>query len=88
MLTILAAVAQLERAAIRERPAEGIALAKEKGDYERKPKLTPERIAGARRRVTEGVPKAKAARDLNVSRQTLYTALNGSGKYADLTAHL
>lgn len=88
MLAILAAVAQLERATIRERQAEGIALAKEKGDYERKPKLTPEQIADARRRITEDVPEAKVARDLNVSRLTLYTALNGSGKYADLTARL
>lgn len=87
MLTILAAVAQLERATIRERQAEGIALAKKKGVYERKPKLTPEQIADARRRVSEGVPKAKVARDLGVSRQTLYSALNGSGKYADLISH-
>lgn len=85
MLTILAAVAQLERATIRERQAEGIALAKKKGVYE--PKITPEQIADARRRVSEGVPKAKVAGDLNVSRQTLYTALNGSGKYADLIPH-
>lgn len=85
MLTILAAVAQLERATIRERQAEGIALAKRNGVYERAPKLTPEQIADARRRVSEGVPKAKVARDLDVSRQTLYSALSGTGKYAELT---
>ncbi|WP_193107494.1 recombinase family protein [Brachybacterium sp. FME24] len=85
MLTILAAVAQLERATIRERQAEGIALAKKNGTYDRAPKLTPEQIADARRRVSEGVPKAKVARDLGVSRQTLHSALSGSGKYAELT---
>lgn len=84
MLTILAAVAQLERATIRERQAEGIALAKKKGTYDRAPKLTPEQIADARQRISEGVPKAKVARDMGVSRQTLYSALNGSGKYAEL----
>ncbi|GEB21943.1 recombinase family protein [Brevibacterium aurantiacum] len=84
MLTILAAVAQLERATIRERQAEGIALAKKKGTYDRVPKLDPEQIADARQRISEGVPKAKVACDMGVSRQTLYSALNGSGKYAEL----
>ena len=81
MLTILAAVAQLERATIKERQAEGIAIAKANGVYDREPKLTPEQVAEARQRVDAGVPKAKVARDLGVSRQTLYTALAGDGKY-------
>ncbi|SNU02598.1 Helix-turn-helix domain of resolvase [Ruaniaceae bacterium KH17] len=84
MLTILAAVAQLERATIRERQAEGIAIAKRNGVYERGPKLTLEQIAEARQRADSGVPKARVARDLGVSRQTLYAALSGSGKYAEL----
>lgn len=84
MLTILAAVAQLERATIRERQAEGIAIAKRNGVYDRAPKLTPEQIAEARQRADSGVPKARVARDLGVSRQTLYAALSGSGKYAEL----
>lgn len=84
MLTILAAVAQLERATIRERQAEGIALAKEKGVYDRGPKLDAEQVLAARQRVSEGAPKAKVARDLGISRQTLYAALSGSGKYAGL----
>lgn len=84
ILTILAAVAQLERATIRERQAEGIAIAKRNGVYDRAPKLTPEQIAEARQRTDSGVPKARVARDLGVSRQTLYAALSGSGKYAEL----
>lgn len=83
MLTILAAVAQLERATIRERQAEGIALAKKRGKYDRAPKLSPEQISEARKRVADGVPKAKLARDLGCSRQTLYSALSGLGKYAE-----
>lgn len=86
LLTILAAVAQLERATIRERQAEGIAIAKRKGVYERAPKLTPEQIAHARGRVDACVPKAKVARDLGVSRQTLYAALGGKGRYAEVFA--
>lgn len=86
LLTILAAVAQLERATIRERQAEGIAIAKRKGVYERSPKLTSEQIAHARERVDADVPKAKVARDLGVSRQTLYAALGGKGTYAKVSA--
>lgn len=75
MLTILGAVAQLERATIKERQAEGIALAKARGVYDRTPKLSADQIDTARQRIADGVPKAVIARDLKVSRQTLYTAL-------------
>lgn len=82
MLTILGAVAELERATIRERQAEGIALAKAKGTYERAPKLSNAQVGEARDRIAAGVPKAKVARELGVSRQTLYSALAGKGVYA------
>ena len=81
VLTILAAVAQLERATIRERQAEGIAIARRNGVYDRGPKLSADQIDQARRRIGDGVPKAVVARDLGVSRQTLYTALAGQGRY-------
>lgn len=82
MLTILEAVAELERATIRERQAEGIALAKARGVYERAPKLTAEQVEQARAWITDGVPKARVARELGVSRQTLLTVLAGRGVYA------
>ena len=82
MLTVLAAMAQLERATIRERQAEGIAIAKKKGTYARTKRLTPEQIAEARERVEAGVAHARVARELGVSRTTLYAALSGSGAYA------
>lgn len=82
MLTILAAVAQLERETIRERQAEGIAIAKKKGVYRRTVRLTADQIADARQRVDNDVPLAKVARELNVSRTTLYAALSGTGAYA------
>ncbi|WP_255351541.1 recombinase family protein [Cryobacterium sp. MLB-32] len=84
MLTVLAAIAQLERKTIRERQAEGIAIAKRDGKYEKAPKLDVEQIAEARARVDAGVPKALVARDLGVSRQRLSASLNSSGKYAAL----
>lgn len=82
MLTVLAATAQLERATIRERQAEGIAIAKKKGTYARAVRLSPEQIAEARERVEAGVAHARVARELGVSRTTLYAALSGSGAYA------
>lgn len=82
VITIMAAYAEFERAMIRERQAEGIAIAKAAGKYERKPRLTDEQIAEAREKVEMGVPKAQVARELNVSRTTLYNAFDGKGVYA------
>lgn len=81
MLTVLGAVAELERELIAERRAEGIAAAKKAGRYDRGPKLKADQVQSARERVEGGVPKAAVARDLGVSRQTLYDALAGRGKY-------
>jgi DNA invertase Pin-like site-specific DNA recombinase len=76
LLNMLGAVAEFERSLIRERQAEGIALAKSRGVYTgRKAALTAEQVRAARELVDAGVPKAKVARDLGVSRQTLYAAL-------------
>ena len=83
MLTILAAVAELERATILERQAEGISIAKANGVYDRGVKLSTGQIATAREQIEAGVPKAAVARGLGISRQTLYTALAAQGRYAD-----
>jgi DNA invertase Pin-like site-specific DNA recombinase len=83
MLTIYAGFAQLERSLIRERQAEGIALAKAKGKYRRAAALTPEQIEQARDRIALGVPKAKVAREMGVGRTTLYKALTHKGVYAE-----
>lgn len=84
MFTILSAIAQMERQTILERQAEGIALAKERGAYNRGPKLSPEQVEDARQRVELKVPKAVIARELGVSRSTLHAALNGTGRYSDM----
>ena len=42
----------------------------------------PEQITEARERVEAGVAHARVARELGVSRTTLYAALSGSGAYA------
>lgn len=73
MLTILAAVAQLERATIRERQLEGIAIAKAKGKYKgRKPALTDDQADELTKRLEAGEPVASLAREYGVSRQTVY----------------
>ncbi|GAA1736252.1 Site-specific DNA recombinase [Dietzia kunjamensis subsp. schimae] len=76
MLSLLGAFAEFERAIIRERQAEGIAIAKAKGKYKgRKRVLTDEQIAKARARVEAGEGPSAIARDLGVGRSTLYRAL-------------
>jgi len=78
MLGILGSVAQFERAILKERQAEGIAIAKAKGVYAKhgaKQEMTPERIEELKRRVAAGEKKAAIARDLKISRDTLYRYL-------------
>lgn len=78
MLSILGAVAQLERELIRERQADGIAAAKARGVYDRKPILSPEQVSRAREMVNSGVPKAVVARRFEIARSTLYKYLDQS----------
>lgn len=83
MLTILAAVAQLERSIIRERQAEGIAIARAAGKYDRAPKLSPEQAREVHRLDALGVPKTAIARKMGCSRHTVYAVLDRIGKYGD-----
>jgi DNA invertase Pin-like site-specific DNA recombinase len=76
MMTMLAGFAQFERAMIRERQREGIEIAKGKGVYRgRKPSLTAEQIVSLKARAESGEKKAVIARDLGISRETLYQYL-------------
>lgn len=73
LLSIMGAFAEFERALIRERQREGIALAKKAGVYKgRKPALAPERVQELRVRVAAGEKKAVLAREFGISRETLY----------------
>ncbi|KIP51481.1 recombinase family protein [Leucobacter komagatae] len=82
MLGLLGAIAQFERALIRERQAEGIRAAKKRGVYERAPKLTPDDVESAKELQKQGIPKTVIAKRFSVSRTTLYQALKGAGSYA------
>ena len=76
MLSVMGAFAEFERALIRERQREGIALAKQRGAYRgRKKALAPERVAELRRRAAAGEKKAQLAREFGISRETLYQYL-------------
>ena len=76
MLSVMGAFAEFERALIRERQREGIALAKLRGAYRgRRKALAPERIAELRHRAASGEKKAQLAREFSISRETLYQYL-------------
>lgn len=76
MLSVMGAFAEFERALLRERQREGIALAKKRGAYRgRRRALSPEQTTKLRQRVAAGEKKATLARELGVSRETLYQYL-------------
>ncbi|MGP8431770.1 recombinase family protein [Paraburkholderia fungorum] len=76
MLSVMGAFAEFERALIRERQREGIALAQKRGAYRgRRPALSDAQLAELRRRVGSGEHKAQIARDYGISRETLYQYL-------------
>lgn len=80
---LIGAIAQLERAMIRERQREGIDLAQARGVYKgRARKLDDDQVQHVKRAVANGESKAKLARDLGCSRRVLYEALAGRGAYA------
>jgi DNA invertase Pin-like site-specific DNA recombinase len=79
MLTVLGAVAEMERALLRERQREGIELAKAKGVYKGRKRALSELQAAELRKLAGagGVAKAELARRYGISRETLYAYLRG-----------
>jgi len=76
LLSVMGAFAEFERALIRERQREGIALAKQRGAYRgRKKSLSPEQVVELQQRASTGEQKAKLAREYSISRETLYQYL-------------
>lgn len=76
MLSVMGAFAEFERALLRERQREGIALAKRRGAYRgRKKALAPEQMAELRCRAAAGEKKTQLSREFNISRETLYQYL-------------
>lgn len=79
MLGLLGAIAEFERSLIRERQAEGIERAKERGVYKgRQKSLSIEQVDAMLALIQQGVPKAKVARTFGISRATVYRYANES----------
>lgn len=79
LMNVIGSVAMFERALIKERQMEGIALAKKKGVYKgRRKALNDEQILDLRQRAAGGVPKAELARQFGVNRSTVYEHLSSS----------
>lgn len=77
MLGIFGAVAQFERALIKERQQEGIEIAKAEGRFKGRPcKLNEEQQATVRQLHSEGVKVAEIARRFNISRPAIYRILD------------
>lgn len=67
ILSVMGAFAEFERALIRERQREGIALAKQRGAYRgRKKALSDEQTVAVRQRAAAGKPKAQLAREFGM----------------------
>lgn len=73
LLNIIGSVAEFEKMLIKERVMEGIAIARTKGVYKgRKKSLNPTQVGILKYRVATGEKKSVVARDLGISRETLY----------------
>mgnify|MGYP000277717130 CR=1 FL=1 len=77
----MGAVAEFERALILERQREGIALAKERGAYKgRAKRVTPDLLAQAKELLAAGHSASATAKDLGVSRASLYRWFKEAGE--------
>lgn len=77
MLSMLSIFAEFERDLIKERQRAGIAAAQRRGKYKQRT-LNTEQLNYAKEQVEAGTPKAQIARELGVSRPSLYRYLDGS----------
>ena len=76
-LHLMSAFAEFERSIIRKRQAEGIAKAKAKGIYKgRKPTIDTSTIVTMK---SNGIGASRIARELNISRVSVYRALKSQG---------
>lgn len=81
VLNMLGSFAEFERDLIRSRQQEGIAIRKAAGKYKgvgRKREINDECVSEIIRRVNAGEKKAKIARDLKISRESIYKYLRSA----------
>jgi DNA invertase Pin-like site-specific DNA recombinase len=78
MWQMIGVLADLERSLISEHTCTGVKAAQRRGvKFGRKPVLTPEQIARARKLIDKGEARRYVADILKVGRSTLYRALAG-----------
>ena len=76
LLSVMGAFAEFERALIKERQGEGIALAKKRGVYKgRKKALNSDQILLLKEQFSGNKTKSQMAKELKISRETLYKYL-------------
>ncbi|ALC18064.1 site-specific DNA recombinase [Desulfuromonas soudanensis] len=78
MLNLMGSFAEFERSLIKSRQMEGIAIRKAAGLYKgvgRKRSITDDQIAEINRRVSAGEMKTKIAKDMKISRESIYKLL-------------
>jgi len=76
LLSVMGTFAEFERALIKERRFEGIALAKKRGAYKRRKKsLAVEQVNIIQQRVAKGERKTVISQGFHISRKTLYQYL-------------
>jgi DNA invertase Pin-like site-specific DNA recombinase len=82
MLQVMGAVSEFERSIILERQREGIAAAKARGTYKsgRPVVMTDEKKKICHEKYSAGVPMTRIAKDLGVSRMTVYRELKNLSK--------
>jgi len=79
LMSVMGAFAEFERALIRDRQREGIALAKQRGAYRgRKPALNQAQIAQLTERAAAGDAQTALAREFGISRETVYQYLRAA----------
>lgn len=79
LLSVMGAFAEFERALIKERQREGVTLAKQRGVYKgRKRICSAQEIAELKKRIEAGEVKSNVARELGISRETLYQYLRST----------
>lgn len=86
LLSVMGAFAEFERGIIRERQLEGIAIAKQKGLYKgRKKKFSSDQVEFLKNKIQAGEKKASVAREMRISRETLYRYLRIEQKEKNIT---
>jgi DNA invertase Pin-like site-specific DNA recombinase len=79
MLSVMGAFAEFERALIRERQAEGIAKAKQRGAYKgRKKSLSDKQAFALIDRAAAGETKTALAKEFGIGRETVYAYLRAA----------